>query len=758
MTRPLSLVLLLLLTVPAFAGEEKDQKKALEAQAKELVEQAKDEEKSGDLVEARKSYANSQAFWETKDAEKAIKRIDDEIRKRVKDAIRQAHQQYDAGKFPTAIDTLTNAQDFGYLGGVIAYDLALCHHQQGDLALALGFLDDAIQATVDPKHSAKLKQVRTLWTTGEQATVRKDLDKEHILFTNQLIDNIGFDATLEDGTPALETESDDQPFTAQKEDSAAAPKVTPTAAAQNAPPARSHANAKAHRTASLCQSLDVLKGMNTPALTYDQANCAEDNGHLKEASQLLKQYLEQAPNAADAPRVRQRMSDIDALLQLPEDKGPRVGNLFAAASRAMEERKYDRGMAEFQKAAKVAPDFAPTQWRLGLMYESFGNVNKAREYFTQYRQMETNPDAQAEADDHLNSLDSKKEAYDDEVDAAEETVSDLLNRAMNLTFNGMDERAALYKARQRAQQKRYKKNKAKLRQVGGFGVPYAYAQQELADAADHLATGMQLFPLGAEVNELAGIVFLQANDGHAAMRNFDAVASQDLPVAFYAELRGHKKDHAVKCELTHDRLQLVFLSSYDKRAQPIPPDKNAGNDGLGDLTLSAGAPRNTDFDAMTITPAEIKKVETKNGVLLLKLTKEDLMLSPIYMPAIVPTQGPQARRFANNYTRLFVRYPGLEDSKLGAEGLTVGEKMKLAYDIANAGMNIVTNLNPLGAVGGAIAFTRISKEIHATSKSLHVNFSAWEKTMQDQYELRNGNTFKAIPTEPANLSFVEEIK
>src|SRR5262249_6517849 len=153
---------------------------------------------------------------------------------------------------------------------------------------------------------------------------------------------------------------------------------------QSAPAPRSHANAKAHRTASVCQALDQLKSANgnAPSLTFDLANCAEANGHLKEASQLLKQYLEQAPKATDADRVRQRLSDLDALLQLPEDKGPKVGSLYAAASRSLEERKYDRGLAEFLKAETIVRDFPPTQWRLGVMYESMGNVTKAREYFT----------------------------------------------------------------------------------------------------------------------------------------------------------------------------------------------------------------------------------------------------------------------------------------------------------------------------------------------------------------------------------------
>ncbi|HVI80818.1 MAG TPA: hypothetical protein VM715_22230, partial [Candidatus Acidoferrum sp.] len=91
-------IFILLLAVPAFSSEEKDQKKVLESQAKTLIEQAKELEKSGDLLEARKQYASSQAFWETKDAEKAIKHIDDEIRNRVKDALKRAHQLYDHGQ------------------------------------------------------------------------------------------------------------------------------------------------------------------------------------------------------------------------------------------------------------------------------------------------------------------------------------------------------------------------------------------------------------------------------------------------------------------------------------------------------------------------------------------------------------------------------------------------------------------------------------------------------------------------------------
>src|SRR5947199_10575285 len=113
---------------------------------------------------------------------------------------------------------------------------------------------------------------------------------------------------------------------------------------------------------------------------------------------------------------------------------------------------------------------------------------------------------------------------------------------MNLSFNPDANRSAIRARRDRVKNKKHQKWSL----LGGFAVPYPYAQQQLARAAEHLQVALALFPLGAEANEMMGLVFLQANDGRAAVKNFDAVASQELTVAFYAELRGHKLDYAVK--------------------------------------------------------------------------------------------------------------------------------------------------------------------------------------------------------------------
>jgi hypothetical protein len=57
-----------------------------------------------------------------------------------------------------------------------------------------------------------------------------------------------------------------------------------------------------------------------------------------------------------------------------------------------------------------------------------------------------------------------------------------------------------------------------------------------------------------------------------------------------------------------------------------------------------------------------------------------------------------------------------------------------------------------------MVFMKISKELHATAKSLHVSFSSWQRTIEDQDELQNGNRCKAIPIEMASVSFAEEVK
>jgi hypothetical protein len=204
---------------------------------------------------------------------------------------------------------------------------------------------------------------------------------------------------------------------------------------------------------------------------------------------------------------------------------------------------------------------------------------------------------------------------------------------------------------------------------------------------------------------------------------------------------------------------LISLSSYDKKGNTVPPAKPAGEDGLGDLIVEPSAERQAAFDSLDLSLGDIKKVETNGGVLRLKLAQKEIMLSPIYLPAFTPIAGPPARRFANNYTRLFVRYPGLEDSKLGTEGMSGGEKFMMGYNIANASVDIaMSGFTPISAISSVQDAISITRTIRSAMASLSVSFATWEKSVDDQQQLLAGKSFKAIPTQPANLEFVQELK
>jgi tetratricopeptide (TPR) repeat protein len=749
-------ILLIFLLCSGLAAEnlEKTQKKELEAQVKTMTAEAQALQRAGQLAEARAKYTESQALIEVNEVTDAIKHLDEEIKKRVKDSLNESHKLYEARKFKEAAAVLDAGMKLQAFQAVLAYNLALCYYQLGDRAQALEYVRKAKAGTADPKEKQKLLQLQTFFTTGENGLPVNEGDRDRINRVNSLSEGVGLEASLADEGGAEES------FSATDTPSSETPPAQPATQVvlKTDRPANSHSDTRAAHRSSLCNALAELKGplANSPSATFNLANCAESNARTAEAARLLEKYLEMSPNALDADDVRARIADLKMLLTLPGQNGVEVRKLYASGYGALAERKYDVALTAFNKAGDLAPEFALTKWKLGLFYEAMGNVEKARENFTSYQQLMPDPTAKSQADLHLSTLEAKRTKYDEEVDEAGDIVADLFNRSMNLTFNEDENRSALRAKRARVKKK--DKDKAKNR-VGGFAIPFAYAQQQLARASEHLQIALALFPLGAEANQLMGLVFLQANDGHSATRNFDVVASQGVPVAFYAEMRGHKQDQAVKCELTGARVRLIFLSSYDKKGNPAPPSKPAGEDGLGDLVIDPSTPRKQDFDSLDLTLNDIKKVETDKGLLKLKLTQQEVYLSPIYLPSFTPIEGPPARRFANTYTRLFVRYPGLEDSKLGTEGMSGGEKFKMGYNIANASVDMAMGgFTGFGAIGSVQDIISITRTVRAAMVSLSVSFASWEKSVEDQQQLLAGKSFKAIPIQPATLAFSQEAK
>jgi tetratricopeptide (TPR) repeat protein len=181
-------ILLVFVLCSALAAEnlEKTQKKELEAQVRTMTAEAERLEKAGQLAEARTKYAESQALIEMKDVTDALKRLDEEIHKRVKETLSESRKLYELRKFKEAATALDEGMKLQAFQPVLAYDLALCYYQLGERNKALEYLGRAKAGTADPKQKQKLLQLLTFFTTGENGLLVSDSDKDRISRVNRL--------------------------------------------------------------------------------------------------------------------------------------------------------------------------------------------------------------------------------------------------------------------------------------------------------------------------------------------------------------------------------------------------------------------------------------------------------------------------------------------------------------------------------------------------------------------------------------------
>ncbi len=292
-------VLALLCASASAENLEKAEKKQLEVQAKEIVAEAKTLEGSGKLVEARTKYAESQAMIETHDAADAIKRIDDSIRKQVKNVLSESRKLYESRKYKEAAAELEEGMKLGASEGVLAADLALCYYQLGDREKAHEYIGVARIAMPDPKQKERFSELLTFFTTGESGKALTEDAEAKINQVNRLADSIGIGASLEDGVG-----EDEEAFSN-------ADSVSSQETAEKTPAKISHAALKVDlspnrdgisyvgKTTSFCTSLAEQKSTLTESASaiFNQASCAETNGRMKEAVSLFQRGTPIWPSA-----------------------------------------------------------------------------------------------------------------------------------------------------------------------------------------------------------------------------------------------------------------------------------------------------------------------------------------------------------------------------------------------------------------------------------------------------------------------------
>jgi hypothetical protein len=249
---------------------------------------------------------------------------------------------------------------------------------------------------------------------------------------------------------------------------------------------------------------------------------------------------------------------------------------------------------------------------------------------------------------------------------------------------------------------------------------------------------------------------LENNDWASAYNRFDAVASAGLPVSFYAQVNSSKDNNVVraaKVEIGRDNVRLVYLSNYNtKKKISEPPDEAAGDDDLGNLITSASIPPDTKIEGLSLSVADIQAIQTGNGFIAMKRQKDQLMVVPVFMTAYIPVEGRAAREFGNEYTRMFVRYLGYENARLGKEGMTFGEKLNLGYSFVQLGMSVFSAVGD-GGMSSYDAFMALRKVAH----TLKVDVKTLQKTMSDQRRTLESLTFKSIPTQTVQLAYRDHL-
>jgi len=676
----LGLVFLFAFSIPrASAQNGESDKKQLEDQAKQLIAEGQALEQQGKLPEALDKYVDAEGVFSTREGLASIWRTRQAENQKVNALVTATHQAYQDAKYADCAAQLEQSLNIEPAIPLVHYDLAACYAKLEDRGRAFDNLDQSFGAALRPRWRAEELELRSellmgTHPAGPPANAPPEAMKRLESFNEAYL--------------AADRDPGDITTSVDKRD---------PIASQN-----------------LCELAKDL-GQDFPtnaAAEFNLAKCAEEDGRPDEAARLLSEYIKLAPKAMDQADVEARREQLTSLSSIPADPGKIVRQHYALAARYLDYRRYDRAIAEYQAAEHALPSYPQTQWRLALLYESFGDVAKARERFQRYQQLDPSAEGKDKASVHLNSLEDRRALYDAAVDEAEGVVSELLLRSMGISSEGVKHKAKLTRQQRRWASRRYKRT---LSASEKLSAPYVIRQLDRARGILEGATA--IFPLGAEANELLALVYLEANDWPAAFHSFDAPAARHVPVSFFAQVSSAHNSgevRAAKVEIGSNAVRLGYLSSYNTSTHVAgPPNSPAGDDDLGNLVISTSEDVDTEAEAFTVGAADLKGVETKNNFVVLKLSNDDLYLSPVYMLSATPFEGRASRSFGNEYTRLFIRYLGYEDARLGAEGMTSGDKFKLGLTIALAGYSTFRTVR--GIYAAYANAQRVSQFLHLLS-------------------------------------------
>jgi tetratricopeptide (TPR) repeat protein len=691
----LLLALALMAVQPSALADDQQQKKAKETEAKRLIGLGRTAEKQGRLLDAREQYLASEHVLFTTDAQKGLERIAQAADLQVKTLMTDAAQAYGAENFKKAALLLETAGALHPGNLAIGCNLALTRYQQGNRDEALPLLDRCVGALRDNEPRRQLAELYTALVTGDRVTVVAPGVRQQVARLNDAI---------------LAQSDKDVP----DDDEADVPAPPPL---------------------GLCPQMKAIPGslLKNPAMLFNLATCAETEGRLGDAIRLLTEYSQVVPTAADGEEVQARLVLLKGLSALPDPKGSLVRALYASAGKHVEAREYHKAIADYLKADEAMPELVETKRRLATLLQAQGQVDRARTYWQQVLLAETIEENRRQAQLVLDGLDTEHAQYVELVGSARVLLQDLLGRGL----------------------------------LEGEPVGRIYAAYRLQLANEKIQAAAFIFPLGSEVNHLQAFTCSQMNDFRCVRASFDAQRALTLPVSFYGAVfyKGVEPSNRAKqvrtygkFEVENGTLRFAEISTVNpKKRSAVSAARPAGEDRLGRLGAADGL-RSAGFEGFTVPASAIKHLETKDGLLYLevddrRIKHRKMLIEPLSLVLVVPPIGPGARRYMNNYINIAETYGGVEKAKLGKESSTVGERLKMVYNIATIGLDVTSVM-----FGNFFSLVDVATGVGGLGQKIATSQRQVRRAVMEQRQAIRGIAFKAIPTEPVRLAFRKDLK
>jgi Flp pilus assembly protein TadD len=376
-----------------------------------------------------------------------------------------------------------------------------------------------------------------------------------------------------------------------------------------------------------------------PTLLFDKMQCAEATpAGQKSATRFLQDYLRVALGALDREQEQAHLSYLQALASMPDPEGTKLRTDFAEATRYLAIGRDDRAEQELLQADSVAPNYAHTSEVLAQLYRERGDVEKARTFLNEFLNRETRDLARRDvARKELALLDADRVKYDDLIEDARAPELQILLAYL----------------------------------ANGSRTLHTFVLPRLQLVIRDLNEARSIFPKGIEACDLLALMDQLIDNDWRAKRSFDVLWGQHQPVIFFTESGERVEIWPTAIRVRTGPWTLNTLDDLGRRKEL--PEVKSGNE--------------TRIETQTIT-----SVKTKESSVLIQYQDRSIALAPSWLAVQQEKEGPLVRVHTNEYTKLFRRYAGIDDVKLGPETLSKKEMLIIGFDI----MAVITSAYNIG--------------------------------------------------------------